>query len=149
MPIGITDVVRHLQESGGSSHPLLLPRPEIRKVAHVVIGADRGLCGGYNSSVIRAAEAEIREHARAGRDYTLVTVGRKVEGYFRFRELPHRRRARRLQRQPLLRGRARDRRRRCSQPFEAGELDLVQTRVHALHLGRPPRSHRPPVAAAR
>ena len=81
----ITDVARHLQESGGSSHPLLLPRPEIRNVALVVIGADRGLCGGYNSSVIRAAEAEIREHARAGRDYTLVTAGRKVEGYFRFR----------------------------------------------------------------
>ena len=76
----ITDVARHLQESGGSSHPLLSPRPEIRAVALVVIGADRGLCGGYNSSVIRAAEAEIREHARAGHDYALVTAGRKVEG---------------------------------------------------------------------
>src|SRR6476659_5931239 len=80
----ITDVARHLQESGGSNHALLMPRSEIRTVALVVIGADRGLCG-YNSSVIRAAEAEIREHARAGRDYTLVTAGRKVEGYFRFR----------------------------------------------------------------
>src|ERR1700687_5203236 len=32
--------------------PLPTPRPEVHKVAHVVIAADRGLCGGYNSSVI-------------------------------------------------------------------------------------------------
>ena len=63
---GITDVVRNLQAAGGgASHPMLVERPEIRRVAHVVIAADRGLCGGYNSAVIRAAEAEIRDHARA------------------------------------------------------------------------------------
>jgi F-type H+-transporting ATPase subunit gamma len=83
---GITDVVRHLQAGGaGSQHPMLVEREEVRRVGHVVIAADRGLCGAYNSSVIRAAEAELREHAGLGRDYALVTVGRKPEGYFRFR----------------------------------------------------------------
>jgi F-type H+-transporting ATPase subunit gamma len=82
----ITDVVRHLSDSaGGVESPLLTPRPELRKVAHVVIAADRGLCGGYNSSVIRAAEGSMREHAEAGRDYALVLVGRKAESYFRYR----------------------------------------------------------------
>ena len=82
----ITEVVRDLAAGGaGGDSPLLNPRPELRKVAHVVITADRGLCGGYNSSVIRAAEGSMREHAELGRDYGLVLVGRKAESYFRFR----------------------------------------------------------------
>ncbi len=122
----ITDVARHLQESGGSSHALLLPRPEIRTVALVVIGADRGLCGGYNSSVIRAAEAEIREHARAGRDYTLVTAGRKVEGYFRFRNYRIRASHAGFSGAPSYED-AREIAASLLEPFEASEIDLVQT----------------------
>ena len=122
----ITDVARHLQESGGSNHPLLSPRPEIRTVALVVIGADRGLCGGYNSSVIRAAEAEIREHARAGRDYDLVTAGRKVEGYFRFRNYRIRASHTGFSGSPSYED-ARDIAASLLEPFEAGEFDLVQT----------------------
>jgi len=122
----ITDVARHLQESGGSSHPLLMPRPEIRNVALVVIGADRGLCGGYNSSVIRAAEAEIREHARAGREYTLVTAGRKVEGYFRFRNYRIRASHSGFSGAPSYED-AREIASSLLAPFEAGEIDLVQT----------------------
>jgi F-type H+-transporting ATPase subunit gamma len=122
----ITDVARHLQESGGSNHPLLSPRPEIRNVALVVIGADRGLCGGYNSSVIRAAEAEIREHARAGRDYTLVTAGRKVEGYFRFRNYRIRAAHAGFSGSPSYED-AREIASSLLEPFEAGEIDLVQT----------------------
>jgi F-type H+-transporting ATPase subunit gamma len=82
----ITEVVRDLAAAGaGGDSPLLNARPETKKVAHIVIAADRGLCGGYNSSVIRAAEGSMREHAQSGRDYGLVLVGRKAEGYFRFR----------------------------------------------------------------
>jgi F-type H+-transporting ATPase subunit gamma len=83
---GITDVVRNLQTAGGgASHPMLVERENIRRVAHVVMTADRGLCGAYNTSVIRAAEAEIRDHAQLGHEYELAVVGRKAEGYFRFR----------------------------------------------------------------
>lgn len=82
----ITEVVRDLGAAGGTSgSPLLTPRPEIRRVAHVVVTADRGLCGAYNSSVIRAAEGSIKEQAELGRSYALFVVGRKAEGYFRYR----------------------------------------------------------------
>jgi F-type H+-transporting ATPase subunit gamma len=82
----ITDVVRDLGAAGGTSgSPLLTPRPEIRRVAHVVVTADRGLCGAYNSSVIRAAEGSIKEQAALGRGYALYLVGRKAEAYFRYR----------------------------------------------------------------
>jgi len=82
----ITQVVQDLASAGGvSDSPLLVPRPEIRKVAHIVIAADRGLCGAYNSSIFRAAEGSIREHRERGQDYELVVVGRKTESYFRYR----------------------------------------------------------------
>jgi F-type H+-transporting ATPase subunit gamma len=82
----ITEVVQHLAAAGaGTDSPLLVPRPEIHRVAHIVFTADRGLCGAYNSSVVRAAEGSIREQAELGRDYALVVVGRKAEGYFRYR----------------------------------------------------------------
>ena len=78
--------MRDLGAAGGASgSPLLTPRPEIRRVAHVVVTADRGLCGAYNSSVIRAAEGSMKEQAELGRDYALFLVGRKAEGYFRYR----------------------------------------------------------------
>jgi F-type H+-transporting ATPase subunit gamma len=84
---GITEVVEHLAEAGaGGGSPLLSPRPEVRTVGHIVIAADRGLCGAYNTSVLRAAEQQIKEQSALGHEYALVTVGRKVEGYFRYRE---------------------------------------------------------------
>jgi F-type H+-transporting ATPase subunit gamma len=85
---GITAVVRDLQAAGASNSPMLVPREQINRVAEVVIAADRGLCGGYNSTVIRAAEGQMRLHGGQGRDTALVTVGRKPEGYFRFRGHP-------------------------------------------------------------
>jgi F-type H+-transporting ATPase subunit gamma len=57
----------------------------VRTTAYVVLGADRGLCGGYNTGVERAAEGEIKADAAAGKQYQVITVGRKPEGYFRFR----------------------------------------------------------------
>ena len=82
----ITAVVKDLAAAGGgSSSPLLAGREEIKKICYVVIAADRGLCGGYNAGVQRAAEGEIKADVLAGRDYTIVAVGRKPDNYFRFR----------------------------------------------------------------
>jgi len=82
----ITEVVRDLAAAGGSTDsPLLGNRESIKKVCYVAITADRGLCGGYNSGVLRAAEAEIKVDLKADRDYVIVPVGRKADGYLRFR----------------------------------------------------------------
>jgi F-type H+-transporting ATPase subunit gamma len=85
----ILQVLHHLSAGGAASvNPLLLPvaDEDVKTVAYVVLGGDRGLCGGYNSSVIRQAEASIRRDKAAGREVVLITVGKKVQSYFRFRK---------------------------------------------------------------
>ncbi|MFY8238104.1 MAG: ATP synthase F1 subunit gamma, partial [Ilumatobacteraceae bacterium] len=82
----ITEVVRDLSAAGsGKSMPLLAGREVVKNVCYVVLTADRGLCGGYNSGVMRAAEGEIKQDALQGRGHTIVAIGRKAESYFRFR----------------------------------------------------------------
>ena len=65
--------------------PLLEGRDEVRTTCYVVISADRGLCGGYNAGVQRAAEGEIKADVLAGKGYAIIPCGRKAEGYFKFR----------------------------------------------------------------
>jgi F-type H+-transporting ATPase subunit gamma len=82
----ITEVVKDLAAGGaGLNSEFLKPRENIRTTCYVAITADRGLCGGYNSGVMRATEGEIKADVLAGKDYLVVPVGRKAEGYFRFR----------------------------------------------------------------
>ncbi len=83
----ITEVVKELAASGGgdTNSPLLRGPEVIRKECFVALTADRGLCGGYNTGIIRATEGEIKRAAEQGIDYSLVLVGRKAESYFRFR----------------------------------------------------------------
>jgi F-type H+-transporting ATPase subunit gamma len=82
----MTAAIQDLAASGaGLDHPLLRTRPDVRKVAYVVIVSDRGLAGAYNSAVIRTAEREIMAQQLEGREYSLILCGKKAEGYFRFR----------------------------------------------------------------
>ena len=67
--------------SGGASHPLLEVR-EPKKVAFIVMTADRGLCGGFNGNVIRKAAQEIKG---SGADASLIVVGRKSRDFFQRR----------------------------------------------------------------
>ena len=54
-------------------------------MAFVVVAGDRGLCGGYNTNVIRAAEREMARLRAEGKQTRLITVGKKATAYFRFR----------------------------------------------------------------
>ena len=82
----ITEVVKDLAAAGASSDaPMLAGRDEVKTTCYVAITADRGLCGGYNAGVQRATEGEVKADVLAGKDYKIVPVGKKAEGYFRFR----------------------------------------------------------------
>jgi F-type H+-transporting ATPase subunit gamma len=82
----ITEVIRNLAAAGaGGGSPLLAEREEVGTVAYIVVAADRGLAGAYNSSVIRAAERSMQRQRAEGHETRLITIGRKAQSYFRFR----------------------------------------------------------------
>jgi F-type H+-transporting ATPase subunit gamma len=67
----------------------LLGTPDrIEKVAVLTLVSDRGLCGAYNTSVLRATERLMAEGRSRGIEYRLSTVGKKAQAYFRFRHEP-------------------------------------------------------------
>jgi F-type H+-transporting ATPase subunit gamma len=79
-----TDMLRVLNDIAArvdpSAHPLLENRPPGGKVLLVVITADRGLCGSFNSNIIKGAGGFVEENA--GRDVALGLVGRKGRDFF-------------------------------------------------------------------
>jgi F-type H+-transporting ATPase subunit gamma len=64
------------------AHPLLARRDE-RRIDLVVLTSDRGLCGGYNSNLLRFAEGFVRQ--RSGVETSVSVVGRKGLEYYRRR----------------------------------------------------------------
>merc|ERR1712127_613762 len=67
--------------------PLLTER-EVKKVTLVSITGDRGLCGGYNSFLIRKTEARFKELKDQGIDVDLLLIGKKGVTYFTRRNYP-------------------------------------------------------------
>ncbi len=68
---------------GGVESRLLGGEDTDGRAALIVVAADRGLCGAYNSNVMRAADRWVR--ARDGQDPLVVAVGRKADRYLRYR----------------------------------------------------------------
>lgn len=82
----LTELMRHVAATlEDAAHPLLQAREPRHRVDLVLITADRGLCGAYNSNLIRRAEEFLLEH---GRDRVHLTfVGRRGFDYFKKREV--------------------------------------------------------------
>jgi F-type H+-transporting ATPase subunit gamma len=85
----ITKVLSALASAAGTlDDPLLVERENPTRAAMLVVTSDRGLCGGYNANLLRAAEelhALLRDE---GKSVTLYVVGRKGLGYYTFRQRP-------------------------------------------------------------
>lgn len=60
----------------GDAHPLLAPR-EAKKLLLVVVTSDRGLCGGFNTNLVKAAERYINERKSEFEQVSVTTIGRK------------------------------------------------------------------------
>ncbi len=67
-----------------SAHPMLEVRP-VQKALLILITADRGLCGAFNTNLNRRAEAFFKEMKAKGVQVDLINVGRKGNDYFRRR----------------------------------------------------------------
>jgi F-type H+-transporting ATPase subunit gamma len=67
------------------SHPLLEARP-VERAWLVVVTSDKGLCGSFNTNIVREAERLLR--AETWPEVELVTIGRKACDYFKRRQWP-------------------------------------------------------------
>jgi F-type H+-transporting ATPase subunit gamma len=85
----ITKVLSALASAAGTlDDPLLVERENPTRAAMLVVTSDRGLCGGYNANLLRAAEeldALLREQ---GKSVALYLIGRKAMNYYTFRQRP-------------------------------------------------------------
>jgi F-type H+-transporting ATPase subunit gamma len=79
------DVAR---QTGALVHPLLEERERPERTAVLVLTSDRGLCGAYNSNVLRRAERLFGRLRGDGMEPEIYVVGRKGQSYFRFRRIP-------------------------------------------------------------
>ena len=83
----ITKVLSALASASSSlDHPLLNERPEPKRAAVLVVTSDRGMCGGYNSNVLKESEELFQLLRSEGKDPVIYVLGAKGLGYYTFRE---------------------------------------------------------------
>ena len=78
----LQNVARYVQ---GASHPLLEEHEERTRIVVVTITSDRGLCGAFNSNILRITEDLVRAEAEAGVETDIIAVGKKAIAYLRYR----------------------------------------------------------------
>ncbi|MEX2117469.1 MAG: F0F1 ATP synthase subunit gamma, partial [Bacteroidota bacterium] len=86
----INELLRHLvTQVDPSLNPLFATR-DVQHVAFVIVTADRGLCGAFNSNIIKAAEQEMRttyaDLMAKDRGVRLIPVGKKAFEHFKKRD---------------------------------------------------------------
>ncbi len=68
------------------AHPLLMDDPLAARTLLVVISADRGLCGSFNTNIIKTTAQYVVDHpAEPGREVALALIGRKGRDFFQRR----------------------------------------------------------------
>ncbi len=71
--------------TGDLSHPLLDVREKVANTAILVLTSNRGMCGAFNTNIMKRAEHFAQDEQIAGHGVKLLTVGKKGYSYFNFR----------------------------------------------------------------
>ena len=79
----LTDIL-HGNGFGGSTNPMLISRP-VKKTGYIVITSDRGLVGGYNSSILKAVMELKEEYHPDGTGFEMICIGGMGADFFKAR----------------------------------------------------------------
>ena len=79
----LTDIL-HGNGSGGSTNPMLISR-SVKKTGYIVITSDRGLVGGYNSSILKAVMELKEEYHPDGTGFEMICIGGMGADFFKAR----------------------------------------------------------------
>ncbi len=78
----IRNVAAHISHANPEyRHPFLTERDSVKRVGIIVVTADKGLCGGLNTNVLRLALNQIREWESAGEEIEACAIGTKGLGF--------------------------------------------------------------------
>ncbi|HEX7809058.1 MAG TPA: ATP synthase F1 subunit gamma, partial [Thermoanaerobaculia bacterium] len=105
-----------------SKHPLLETREQENKVLLLIVTADRGLAGAFNTNIIRAAQNAIAE--KGWQEVHLLPIGRKALDFFKRRTWPIRRQSTGIY-QALSLDTAREIANAFTKDFLSGEFDAI------------------------
>lgn len=83
----IAGQARRAASEDETTHPLLVER-EVKTVALLVVVGNRGLCGGYNSNVLRMARNRRQELLAEGKQVRIFASGKKALGWLKFQGVP-------------------------------------------------------------
>ena len=78
----IRNVAAHLSHANPEyRHPYLVTRDSVKKAGIIVVTADKGLCGGLNTNVLRMALSKMREWESQGESFEVCCIGNKGLGF--------------------------------------------------------------------
>ena len=81
----LTKALSALTEYSNEAHALITEKSEIKRAAVLVIAGDRGLSGGYNSSVIKESEQLVRKLQEEGKEVAIYLCGQRAINFYKFR----------------------------------------------------------------
>ena len=77
------DVLSHLAQAHCEyKHPYLQDREEVKRVGYIVIASDRGLCGGLNTNMFKAAIREMSDWHEKNIEIDICAIGKKSVAFF-------------------------------------------------------------------
>jgi F-type H+-transporting ATPase subunit gamma len=82
----MNSVIASMTGSGEALHPLLVQRPR-KTIEVLVLTSDRGLCGAFNTNILKAAEKLINERKEENFNVNVSVVGKKANDYFKRRNV--------------------------------------------------------------
>ncbi len=78
----IRTVAAHLSHANPEyRHPFLVERDTVKRIGIIVVTADKGLCGGLNTNVLRLAMSRMKEWEAEGEQFDVCTLGNKGFGF--------------------------------------------------------------------
>ena len=80
----LEETINHILPDVNRDDLDLLNVREIKRKAYVIVSADRGLAGGFNSNIIKVSEKEIAEFGKENVD--LFCIGKKARDHFKRRD---------------------------------------------------------------
>ncbi len=81
----LTKALSALATYSNEAHALITEKSEIKRAAVLVIAGDRGLSGGYNSSVIKESEQLVQKLQEEGKEVVVYLCGQRAINFYKFR----------------------------------------------------------------